>query len=126
MSDANLSQPRALSPRRLDYQESLQSLNQWTAVFRNYYRRCQYYGYFLLPTTRWDSSQNRGFTVAERTGLKRDPETLAADLEGFLECIASYLPFDYVGEKFKAESTSIKSVWDILYELYDVELSTTI
>ena len=118
-------QPRALVPRRLEHQENLQSLNNWKAVFRNYYRRCQYYGFFLLPTCRWDNSVNKGFTAPETTGLKRDPETLAADLDGFLDCIGCFLPFDYVSEKLKAESTGIQSVWDILYELYDVELCTS-
>ena len=126
MTDSTSStQPRALVPRRLEHQENLQSLNNWKAVFRNYYRRCQYYGFFLLPTCRWDNSINRGFTAPETTGLKRDPETLAADLDGFLDCIGSFLPFGYVSEKLKAESTGIQSVWDILYELYDVELCTS-
>ena len=118
-------QPRALQPRRLDNQESLQSLNHWRSVFRNFYRRCPYYGLFLLPSTTWDSSHNRGFTTEESTGLKRDVETLAADLEGFLDCLGSYCPFDYVGEKLKNESTSISSVWDILYEIYDLEITTS-
>ena len=79
----------------------------------------------MLPNVTWNTGPNRGFNTPEPTGLKRDPATLAADLEGFFECIGSFLPFDYVGEKLKAESSSIKSVWDILYELYDVELNTT-
>ena len=93
-------------------------------MFRNYYRRCPYYGLFLLPSTRWTSSGNRGFTSAEQTGLKRDPATLAADLEGFLDCIGSYCPFDYIGQKLREESTNIQNVWDILYEIYDLEIST--
>ena len=118
-------QPRALQPRRLDNQESLQSLNHWRSVFRNFYRRCPYYGLFLLPSTTWDSSLNRGFTTDEPTGLKRDAETLAVDLEGFLDCLGSYCPFDYMGEKLKNESTSIQSAWDILYEIYDLEITTS-
>ena len=94
-------------------------------MFRNYYRRCNYYGLFLLPSTTWDNTPSRGFTEPERTGLKRDAATLAADLDGFLDCICSYLPFDYIGEKLKAESKNISSVWQIIYEVYDVELSTT-
>ena len=78
-----------------------------------------------MPTTVWDASINRGFTTDEPTGLRRDPETLAADLEGFLDCVGSYTPFDYLSDKLKAESNNIQSVWDILYETYDVELSTT-
>ena len=79
----------------------------------------------MLPTTTWDSTPSRGFTDPERTGLKRDVATLAADLDGFLDCIGSYLPFDYIGEKLKDESKGISSVWQIIYEVYDVELSTT-
>ena len=125
MADSSLTQPRALAPRRLEQKESLQSLNHWRSVFRNYYRRCQYYGIFLLPTTTWDNTENRGFTTAETTGLKRNVQTLAADLAGFLDCIGSYLPFDYVSEKLQAESSSIQSVWDLIYELYDAEISTS-
>ena len=32
---------------------------------------------------------------------------------------------DYISEKLKAGSTCIDSVWSILYEIYDVELSTS-
>ena len=99
MAEQNNQQPRALAPRRLEQKESLHSLNHWKAVFRNYHRRCPYYSKFLLPATRWDSSRNRGFSTAETTGLKRDVETLAADLDGFLDCLASFLPFDYVADK---------------------------
>ena len=57
--------------------------------------------------------------------MKRNVQTLAADLGGFLDCIGSYLPFDYVSEKLQAESSSIQSVWDLIYELYDAEISTS-
>ena len=119
------SQPKALALWRLEHKESLHSLNLWRSVFRNYYRRCQYYGIFLLPTTTWNNTPTRGFTAAEQTGLKRDIPRLAADLDGFLDCLASFLPFDYINEKLKQESTSISTAWDIIYELYDAELTTT-
>ena len=68
-------QPRAMHPRRLEQQESLNSLNQWSITFKNFYRRCQYYGYFLQPNLTWttDVSINRGLQ-AEATGLKRTPD----------------------------------------------------
>ena len=124
MTDSQV-QPRALAPRKLDQQETRQSLNHWKTVFRNYYRRCQYYSIFLLPNTRWNNTLNRGFTQQETGGLKRNPEILAADLEGFLDCAASYLPFDYVADKLRNESRNIQTVWDIIYEIYDAELTTT-
>ena len=123
MTDTNV-QPRALAPRKLDQQETRQTLNQWKTVLRNFYRRCPYYSIFLLPATKWDQSPNRGF-LQEQTGLKRTAETLASDLEGFLDSVASYLPFDYVADKLRTESTDIQSVWSIVYEIYDAELTTT-
>ena len=59
---------------------------------------------FLAPGVKWDNSVNRGFIVNEPTGLKRSPTTLASDLEGFLSCLGTYLPIDYVSEKIIAES----------------------
>ena len=125
MSQQSIHQaPKALVPRRLDQKETLNSLNQWKTTFRNYYRRCPYYGLFLLPATTWDNSPTRGFS-AENSGLNRDIPTLVADLEGFLNCVASFLPFDYIGEKLKLETNNINQVWDVLYEVYDAELTTT-
>ena len=125
MTDPTISQPRALAPRRLEHKETLQSLNHWRSVFRNYYRRCQYYGRFLSPDATWDNSENCGFTEPEATGLKRSIRDLAADLRGFLDCVGSYLPFDYVGDKLRAQSTNIQSVWTVIYEIYDAEITTT-
>ena len=125
MTELQLTQPRALLPRRLEQQETLSSLNQWTATFKNFYRRCQYYSYFLQPGLTWDSSANRGFITPEATRLKRSPEVLASDLEGFLQCIGGYLPFDYVVDKLTTEATNLQTVWDIIYEIYDVEINTT-
>ena len=93
-------------------------------MFKNFYRRCTYYSYFLQPGLTWGADTERGFQ-AETTGLKRTPEILAADLEGFLQCLASYLPFDYVADKLVSETTNLQSAFDIIYEIYDVEINTT-
>ena len=116
---------RAPMPRKLEQQETLQTLNQWQSIFKNYYRRCSFYGYFLQPGITWTSGVNRGFNVSEPTGLKRTPEVLAADLDSLLECLGGFLPFDYVSEKLKSESTNVKSAFEIIYELYDAEIDTT-
>ena len=73
----------------------------------------------------WSNEENRGFQDKETTGLKRTPQELASDLEGFLECLASYLPFDYVPEKLLQESTNMSSVWTIIYDIYDVQINTS-
>ena len=125
MSELQITQPRALLPRRLDQQESLNSLNQWVITFKNFYRRCAYYGYFLQPNVTWSTDPtNRGFP-AETDGLKRSSEILSNDLEGFLNTLAGYLPFDYVADKLCSETSSLKSVLQVIYEIYDLELTTT-
>ena len=114
MTDMVYNKPRALAPRKLEEQETLQSLNHWKSVFVNYYRRCQFHGYFLLPNTTWETN-----------GLKRDPQTLASDLNGFLSCLGSYFPFDYVADKLINETTCLDSAWTIVYEIYDAEIDTS-
>ena len=126
MTENNHQQPRALAPRKLEQTESLQTLNHWRTVVKNYFRRCQFYSFFLRPGLTWTSSGTRGFTInSETSGLKRSPEVLASDLEGFLSTIGTYLPFDYVTEKLLVETTNLESVWSIIYEIYDAELVTT-
>ena len=73
----------------------------------------------MQPGISWTDGTNRGFTANEQSGLKRTPSVLAADLEGLLECLGSYLPFDYVSDKLKSESTDMNSAWAIIYEIYD-------
>ena len=107
MTEPHFPQPRALAPRKLEQQESLQTLNHWRNIFKNYYRRCQFYSYFLQPGLTWTNGENRGFTNNEASGLKRTPALLASDLDGFLECLAGYMPFDYVADKLVTESTSM-------------------
>ena len=124
MSENSHQQPRALAPRKLEQTETLQSLNHWRNVVKNYFRRCQFYSYFLTPGLTWDNTNTRGF-VNETSGLKRTATLLASDLEGFLSTIGTYLPFDYVTEKLIDESTSLDSVWSIIYEIYDAEMVTT-
>ena len=78
----------------------------------------------MQPGLTWTSEGDRGLQT-ETTGLKRTPSVLASDLEGFLQCLGGYLPFDYVSDKLNAESTRLQSAWDIIYEIYDVEINTT-
>ena len=125
MTDQVHNQPRALAPRKLEQRETLNSLNHWKTVFLNYYRRCPYYGGFLRPGLTWTNNDNRGFTTDETDGLRRTPAILASDLEGFLSCLGSYLPFDYVSDKLNNESTSLATAWNIIYEIYDAEIDTT-
>ena len=124
MTDSGNTQPRVPMPRKLEQQETLQSLNQWRTTFKTYYRRCPYFSYFMQPGITWTNGQDRGFTANETTGLKRTPPVLASDLESLLECLGGFLPFDYVPDKLKNESTDMQTAWEIIYEIYDAEINT--
>ena len=113
MTETIHSQPKALLPRKLEERETPQTLNHWKSVFVNYYRRCQFYGFFLQPGVIWSNEVNHGFTTPEVNGLKRPVETLSFDLEGFLACLSSYLPFDYVSAKLISQTTCMAEVWQI-------------
>ena len=116
-------QPRAPVPQKLEQTETLQSLS--------HLEECIYQFLLLMSVLRvlpntginWNNTENRGFT-RETRGLKRTEQTLAADLEGFLSCLARYLPFDYAVKKLFDESTSMNSVWEIIYEIYGAEVNT--
>ena len=125
MSEISVTQPRTLLPRRLDQQETLNSLNQWVITFKNFYRRCNFYSYFLQPGVTWNkNARDRGFS-AETSGLNRSAEILGSDLEGFLQTLSSFLPFDYVAAKLCSETTDMKSVWKVIYEIYDLEITSS-
>ena len=83
MTDTLHALPRALAPRRLEQVETLQSLNHWRTVIKNYFRRCQYYGYFLTPGLKWDNTANRGFIAEEPTDLKELPKLWHQTLKAF-------------------------------------------
>ena len=80
----------------------------------------------MEPGVSWTNSLDRGFTQNETSGLKRTHTVLASNLKSFLECLASYLPFKYIADKLNAESTSMKTVWVIIHEVYDAEICTTL
>ena len=62
--------------------------------------------------------------VAEATGSKRSKETVYADLIGFLETVACYLPHSYITEKIINNTTSLNDVFRLIFELYGAELTS--
>ena len=100
-----MSGPKLAQPRKLGETETIQSLNHWKNHFRNFFRRCEYVGMFLDPATTWDPADpdGHGFTD-ETTGQKRTKQAIKADLEGFFDTLASYMPYDYVTSKCMKET----------------------
>ena len=80
---------KAPPPRPLSQQETLDSLEHWKAIFRNYYRRDSSYKQFLKKNCSWDSKKpHYGLTQLDN----EDPEDRAEDLVDFLNILSGFLP----------------------------------
>ena len=110
-------------PRTLNKVETLDTLNQWKTTVRNFYRRDDLFKRFLQANTTWDlNAANYGFDDEEE-GLRRSAEDLTEDLNVFLNLISGYLPFSFLKEKLETETTSMESVWDMIFEVYGHEVT---
>ena len=111
-------------PRKLEAQEDTQSLNQWQSTFRSYYRCCERYGYFFQPDFTWNpQAENWGITTDEAEGKKRTAAVLRQDLQDFLANLGSYLPFNYAAKKLLKVPTSLQTVWETIYDIYDADIT---
>ena len=116
--------PKSNQPRKLEAQEDTQSLNQWQSTFRSYYRSCERYGYFFRAGFVWDPrAENWGITAAETEGKKRPVEVLCQDLQDFLANLGSYLPYNYAAKKLLKVPTSLATVWETIYDIYDADIT---
>ena len=114
MTDTQLKIPY---PRQLTKTETLDSLSHWQSSVRNYFRRSKQFQEFFRRTTTWDCT-------ADNYGLEGDDTLDRADnLESLLDTLASFLPGPYITHKITKTSTNISSVWDIIWEHYDVKPS---
>ena len=101
-------------PRQLTKNETLDSLSHWQTSVRNYFRRSTQFQEFFRRTAKWDCS-------AENYGLTGDNvEDRADNLESLLDTLSSFLPGPYITHKITKTTTSIASVWNIIWDHYDV------
>ena len=112
-------------PRPLSQQETLDSLNHWKTLFRNYYRRDSIYKKFLASGFRWTTDLDYGFS--DRTDDDGNVvETKVAqkeNLEDFLHTLAGFLPHSYLTDKIVRGSKSLEECWNIIYEHYNVQIT---
>ena len=111
---------KAPPPRPLNQQESLDSLNHWKTLFRNYYRRDSSYKQFLHKDCTWNfSEENYGLqTLAEET-----PDERAENLSDFLSTLAGFLPHSYLTQKLLEDTTCLQDCWNLIYEHYNVKIT---
>ena len=106
MTDSNVL-VRCPPPRPLSQKETLDSLNHWKTLFRNYFRRDSIYKQFLATNFTWDPSQaNYGLaTVGTDTA-----EARKENLEDFLYTLAGFLPHSYLTTRLSRTLSPCNSV----------------
>ena len=111
---------KAPPPRALNQQESLDSLNHWKTLFRNYYRRDSRYKQFLHKDCTWNVAQeNYGLQALE----EETAEERAENLSDFLSTLAGFLPHSYLTEKLLEDTTCLQDCWNLIYEHYNVQIT---
>ena len=106
-------------PRQLTQNETLESLDHWKAIFRNYFRRDSIFKQFLKSSIDWDPQKdNHGFE--EEDGLS--PEERSDALVDFLNNLAGFLPHSYLTSKIQNTNT-LQECWNIIEEHYNVNVT---
>ena len=107
-------------PRQLSQQETLDSLDHWKNLFRNYYRRDSGFKQFLTQGCTWDYKQLH-YGLQEKDG--QAPEERAENLSDFLNNLAGFLPNSYLTKKIVEDTTCLQDCWNQIYEHYNVLVS---
>ena len=112
---------RTPPPRALAQKETLDSLDHWKTLFRNFYRRDTSYKQFLKSDCRWNfSSPNYGLVEMD----DESPADRAENLSDFLSTLAGFLPHSYLTQKLLEDTTCLQDCWDLIYEHYNVQISS--
>ena len=107
-------------PRPLSQKETLDSLNHWKTIFRNYYRRDSSFKQFLKSDCQWDFKQPN-YALAQLDD--EAPAERAEDLGDFLSNLSGFLPHSYLTQKILEDTTCLQDCWDIIYEHYNVQIT---
>ena len=102
-------------PRQLTSAETLDTLTHWRSHVRNYFRRDENLKEYFARGKTWDSTRdNYGFAG-------EDAATKADYLEGLLDTISGFMPGPYLTARITKNTTSMQSVFDVIWEHYDVD-----
>jgi len=116
-----MSSVRLPPPRPLGMKETLETLDHFKSQVRNFYRRDDDFKPFFKAGQAWSHA-------TANYGLVDDANEEAADkakhLEGLLTAIASHLPFPYLTTKILEDTKSMKDVFEIIYQQYQVQPSS--
>ena len=108
-------------PRQLTQSESLDSLDHWKSIFRNYFRRDSTFKQFLDTTCTWDpAAANYGLEAKDGMTAEERKDALV----DFLNNLAGFLPHSYLTSKLQENTTSLKECWRIIDEHYNVQITS--
>ena len=108
-------------PRQLTQSESLDSLDHWKSIFRNYFRRDSTFKQFLDTTCTWDpAAVNYGLEAKDGITAEARKDALV----DFLSNLAGFLPHSYLTSKLQENTKSLKECWDIVDEHYNVQITS--
>ena len=113
------------TPRMLNQTETHQDITAWSVHVKNSMRKDESFYPFVNIQTVWDMTKDN-FGLEDEHGdskLKRKKEEMAEDLTAFLEIMAGYVPEDHLRMKILQDSTSFKSVIEIIREFYGAEIN---
>ena len=106
-------------PRQLTQSESLDSLDHWKSIFRNYFRRDSVFKQFL--NTKWDPAAPK-YGLAEKDGMTAEERKDA--LVDFLSNLAGFLPHSYLTSKLLENTKSLEDCWNVIAEHYNVQVTS--
>ena len=109
-------------PRQLTQSETLDSLDHWKSIFRNYFRRDSVFKQFLESSCTWNPSDTDTYGLVAKYGMS--PEERKDALIDFLSNLAGFLPHSYLTSKLKDTTKSLKDCWNIIEEHYNVKVSS--
>ena len=112
---------RTPPPRALTQKETLDTLDHWKSLFRNFFRRDSSYKQFLKGSCQWNSTlENYGLQALD----DEEPADRAENLVDFLYTLAGFLPHSYLTKKIVKDSICLQDCWDIIYEHYNAQISS--
>ena len=92
---------RTPPPRALTQKETLDTLDHWKSLFRNFFRRDSSYKQFLKGSCQWNSTlENYGLQALD----DEEPADRAENLVDFLYTLAGFLPHSYLTKKIVKDS----------------------
>ena len=106
-------------PRQLTQSETLDSLDHWKSIFRNYFRRDSGFKQFLNSV--WDPAAPQ-YGLEEKDGMTAEERKDA--LVDFLSNLAGFLPHSYLTSKLVENTKSLKECWNVIDEHYNVQVTS--